>query len=439
MTSTLDKKLFDIGHWEIQADTGELYWSDEIYRIHGMEVGGEVDVEAAINAYHPDDRAKVGEYVRRALEEKEDYQFELRLIRPNGDIRYVTSTGVVRLKPCGNVRSVFGIFQDITDQKKAEEEKRQSAALIDALIEHSPVPVSIKGLDGKYHYISPAFSRYLNETPEDTIGKKVGDIYSDEVSARLRAADQEVIDTGKPLDIEESFPVRLGTSTLQVTKFPVFDNNHDVVGVGTVGIDISEIINTQNELQRHRDLLEKTVDERTKELIRSEEKYRTIFDNAQVGIGRTRFSDGKILEANSKMAELLGYDDVDELISDFNFSERFVDPNGRQKLLELFKQSPVQIYETSVYCKNDSIITLSAHGRANMEEDYIDYLCVDITEKKKAEDRIKLFLENVHEGVFLVKEGKIIDVSSTGSSMLGYTHDEIIGMSPLNLVAAVHR
>jgi PAS domain S-box-containing protein len=120
----LDSELGIIGHWEVDADTGDLYWSDEFYRLHGMAVGSDINVEEAIKAYHPDDRNIVTEYVRRALEEKKNYQFQLRLLHADGEIRYVQSTGVVRLKPNGDVRSVFGVFHDITAFKNAEEEKR---------------------------------------------------------------------------------------------------------------------------------------------------------------------------------------------------------------------------------------------------------------------------------------------------------------------------
>jgi PAS domain S-box-containing protein len=114
------ERLASIGHWVVYADTGELVWSEEIYRIHGMEISSEVDVEEAILVYHPDDREKVAEYVRRALEEKLDYQFELRIVRPGGEVRNVLSTGVVRLKPDGNVHSVFGVFQDVTESRVSE-------------------------------------------------------------------------------------------------------------------------------------------------------------------------------------------------------------------------------------------------------------------------------------------------------------------------------
>ena len=125
------EQLGQIGHWAIRSD-GSLFWSDEVYRIHGLEVGSEIDVEAAINAYHPEDRSKVSYYVDRALNHKEDYEFDLRIVRPSGDIRNVKSTGVVAKSEDGSVESVFGVFKDVTDQKRIEGRLRQAALDADA-------------------------------------------------------------------------------------------------------------------------------------------------------------------------------------------------------------------------------------------------------------------------------------------------------------------
>ena len=117
-----------IGHWEIIAKTGELYWSDEVYLIHGLKVGSKIDVDTAIGAYHPDDREKVVEFVRRALEEKENFQFTLRITKSDGDLRHVLATGIVRLLPDGEVRTVFGIFEDITERVQSEQKLLQKEA-----------------------------------------------------------------------------------------------------------------------------------------------------------------------------------------------------------------------------------------------------------------------------------------------------------------------
>lgn len=116
------ERLAGIGHWEVKAESGKLYWSDEVYRIYGIEVGAEIDVNLAIDAFHPSDREMVTGCVRRAIEEKKEFDFEAHLYRSDGVLRTVHSVSTVRLKPNGEVESVFGVFHDITEQKNAEKE-----------------------------------------------------------------------------------------------------------------------------------------------------------------------------------------------------------------------------------------------------------------------------------------------------------------------------
>ncbi len=111
----------EIGFWEVSASSGDLYWSDEVYRIHGLEPGTEIDVDAAISAYHPDDRMCVREHLRLAFEEKQNYHFVLRLMRSDGKQRYVFSTGIVRRNQDGEVQALIGTFEDITERKRTED------------------------------------------------------------------------------------------------------------------------------------------------------------------------------------------------------------------------------------------------------------------------------------------------------------------------------
>ena len=81
------------------------------------------------------DREKVTAYVRRALEEKKDFQFELRILRPNGEVRHVRSMGVVRLEANGDVYSLFGVFQDITELVDARRELDRHKKELEGLVE----------------------------------------------------------------------------------------------------------------------------------------------------------------------------------------------------------------------------------------------------------------------------------------------------------------
>ena len=101
------EKLAHIGHWMVYLKTGELSRPDEVYLIHGQKIGSISNVEAAINAYHPDDRDRVTECVRLALEEKQNFQYYLRIQRPNNEIRHIRTTRIINLDNNDNVDSLL--------------------------------------------------------------------------------------------------------------------------------------------------------------------------------------------------------------------------------------------------------------------------------------------------------------------------------------------
>lgn len=116
------ERLANVGGWElvVQPDgPPELRWTDEVYRIHDLPVGADVDVEDAIEFYHPDYQSLVREGVERALETGEAYDVEARLVSATGREAWVYAIGDPVLED-GSVVSVRGSVQDITAQKERE-------------------------------------------------------------------------------------------------------------------------------------------------------------------------------------------------------------------------------------------------------------------------------------------------------------------------------
>ncbi len=173
------ERLANIGHWVVYSKSGELFWSDEIYRIHGQKVGADIDVNAAIDAYHPNDRDKVREYVRLALEERQDYQFELRIVRPDGEVRYVRSSGTVRLDAQGDVDSLFGIFQDVTERTVIAKELERQRTLFEAVFRESVDAILITDNERNILMTNPALTRIYGYTEEEIVGRKPDFFYAD--------------------------------------------------------------------------------------------------------------------------------------------------------------------------------------------------------------------------------------------------------------------
>ena len=114
--------LARIGHWSADLRSGELNWSDEIYRIFGYQPGSFAPSVAAFNeAVHPDDRAKMRASENRAAETGL-HDVVHRIVQPNGNVRYVHELARVELDASGKMIRMVGTVQDITEQVVAEQD-----------------------------------------------------------------------------------------------------------------------------------------------------------------------------------------------------------------------------------------------------------------------------------------------------------------------------
>jgi PAS domain S-box-containing protein len=128
------QRVAHIGSWEWDITTGTVTWSDEKYRIMGMEPQ-EVPVtySSFLNGLHPDDRARVDEAVQQALRDHQPFSHEYRAILPKGEVRLQHVEGSVVTDESGRVVRMFGTVQDITERKTAERQIEHFAELFQAL------------------------------------------------------------------------------------------------------------------------------------------------------------------------------------------------------------------------------------------------------------------------------------------------------------------
>ncbi len=128
------QRLAHIGSWSWDVTTNIVDWSDELYRIYGLnpqEFGA--TYEAFIERVHPDDRDLVSSTIAEAYRSGEQFRFDHRIVRPDGTVRVTHGRGKVIRDQTGKPRRMIGTGQDVTERKRAEEEiarrNRQLAVL----------------------------------------------------------------------------------------------------------------------------------------------------------------------------------------------------------------------------------------------------------------------------------------------------------------------
>ena len=127
---SLAEEIAHLGHWRIDLVNDTLSWSAEVFRIYGLDPTSYVPrVETAIHAYHPQDQAEVVRCVNNAIGERKSFDFRLRIIRPNGETRFVLTRGLCEIDPQTNgLTALFGVIMDVTDLAQAEREAGEKSA-----------------------------------------------------------------------------------------------------------------------------------------------------------------------------------------------------------------------------------------------------------------------------------------------------------------------
>lgn len=103
-----------VGHCRLNFTKQSLFWSDEVFRIHGLEPGHTPTMTEALEAFVPEDRERVKGLLRHAAETGTPFEFHATIVRPDGTERHVHSCGEVEFGPDGSPIALFGSIQDIT-------------------------------------------------------------------------------------------------------------------------------------------------------------------------------------------------------------------------------------------------------------------------------------------------------------------------------------
>ncbi len=149
----------------------------------------------------------------------------------------------------GALIGLAGIAVDVTEQRRADEARQQSEQRLRALIENLPFAISMNDLDGRYVIASPLLAKNLDRPIEDIYGKRIQDLLPDKIAREYRRIETEVRATRHPVTREVISKCPNGEDRiLEVTKFPVFDTDRDLVGMAGFNLDITERRHTDNRI-----------------------------------------------------------------------------------------------------------------------------------------------------------------------------------------------
>ncbi len=217
------ERLSHLGSWSRDIATGKSSWSDEFFRICGLEPGSlEPAAELAFAIIHPDDRAQAIEAVNRAIETGIPYDIEIRIVLPDGSVRWLHSIGRLDYDEQGAPLRLVGSFLDITEQHYVDAALRESEERFRALVESAPMSILVVR-DGKYVYANPQSVNLMGfDRAEQFIGMDVFETISPELQPVRRQSLTRVNETSDSSPTELQFlrsdgsPVWVITSSVDV-------------------------------------------------------------------------------------------------------------------------------------------------------------------------------------------------------------------------------
>ncbi|WP_353119200.1 PAS domain S-box protein [Nitratidesulfovibrio sp.] len=424
-------------HWDWNFETGELYCSPRYYEMLGY-VPGEFECthEALRDLMHPDDLSEVtaalcmpDPAVSHAVAACGVGQFEVqfRLRTKNGGWKWMLARGrVLARREDGSPARVVGTHMDITTAVSQRLALARSEELFRGIFSTASVGIVLLDRFGLLVRVNEACARMLGYEVEEMRGQHFSRfMHNDETTLAATILAGLLDRTQTTSRLQHRLRGKDGDYLwTDISASPLEGPDGEVEAALAIIVDINEQRAAQ---QAQED---------------SERRYRALFENAQVGIFRTRIADGVFLEANSRIIEMYGWPDHDEFMKTMRSTEWYVDPEARTRMVStLLRRGEFRNMEVEMRRRDGSTVWFEYSGK--LDGDTVIGVAQDVTQRRAAEAarqrseaHYRLLFEAAADAIFLHDpEGRFLDVNEVACRRLGYTRRELLTMNPRELDA----
>jgi len=166
-----------VGLWDWDIQTGQVDWSDRVYEFHGLSretFGGTIE-DFALRV-HPADAERVRNAIAATLADDTPYDLTFRMVRPDGEVRWLTTRAQVIRDAQGKALRMVGATLDVTETKHAQQDLTAAKDALQSLIEHAPDGVFVADAAGRYVNVNSAACALLGYTYAELLGMSVSDL-----------------------------------------------------------------------------------------------------------------------------------------------------------------------------------------------------------------------------------------------------------------------
>jgi PAS domain S-box-containing protein len=301
---------------------------------------------------------------------------------------------------------------------------------LQSILDNSTAVVQVKDLSGRYVRINRRFEEIFGLDRSQILGKTDHDLFPKEIADRFRANDIEVAETGRPLQFEEAAPHKDGPHDYISIKFPLLDEAGVVYATAGIFTDITDRKRAERRLRD------------------SEQLFRSVFENNQVGISFFNI-DGQAIFTNRAFQEMLGY--TEKELSHLKKWDEIIHPDervsGAKRYTELVEGRREKEEWEQRFLRRDGRVVVT-NARFSLIRDaagkpqYVTSLTEDITESKRAREernrvtqQMQMLLQSTGQGIYGIDlQGSCTFMNRATCEMLGYRPEEALGRNMHELI-----
>ena len=353
--------------WNITRD--EFILSREAQRIYGIRKS-KSPFDEIMDVVYPDDVQKVRRALNESLKTFKPYDLEHRISRSSGEIRYIHTRSSVLLDDEGKPDKMYGVTEDITERKQAEEQIKRLADIVDS----SDDAIIGEDLNGIILTWNKGAEKIYGYSAHEMIGKHIFTLTPPSEQEEISKFMEEVKKGRKVAHYEAQRTKKDGTIVdILVTLSPIKNVNGEITGISLIVRDITERKKAERALAESEEKLNATIESSPDSII-------------------TADLDLNIVSSNQAALDMYGASSSDELIG-LNALE-LVDPKDRQKLIEATKVALIEKKSVTLELNSVTIddkkafpVEISGNSIRDAESNPIGFVAItkNITERKNAE------------------------------------------------------
>ena len=423
------QRIAHIGSWEHNLKSGRVFWSDELFRLLGLDPRRDpADFNLFFKMVHPDDQPVLKNAIDTTLREKKPFSIVYRLILKERTTRVIEAQAEIVPDDSGEPVILSGTAQDITERRRQEQALQKSEKMLQTIFDAEPECVKLLDADANLILMNRAGLEMLQVDSLDQVkGTSVCPMVTSEYRGAFMDLTKRVFQGASGTLEFEMVGMRGRRLWMETHAVPLRNEKDEIVAL----LGVTRDTTARRQAEQERERLAKAVSVVTEGIALTDEQDRFIY-------------------VNDAHAKYYGYEPHELLGKTW----RYLTPGEFVPLIERVLARTLHSRENGVWsgespglCRDGARITTEITATARWSENgqYLGHICVvrDVTERKRTDEalraseaRFRTIIETASSGILAadVETMQFLYANPEICRMLGYSSSELLALD----IASIH-